>query len=160
MKGIGVKTVLIMFFVTFIAVAPTLSKSKDSGGPKAAINQLLVMQAEAWNRGDLTAFMTGYLDSPDTSYTSGGAEVWGYEAIHARYAKAYGTNSSAMGKLKFSNLRIVEVGKDSAFCVGQFFLEKPDASKTDGVFSLVLKKTPSGWKIIHDHTTAGIKKAE
>jgi len=146
-----------LLLVISVAIFPALSKSKDSGD-KEAIHKVLDMQAEAWNRGDLADFMTGYVNSPDTSYTSGGAEVWGYDAIHKRYAKTYGTNSSAMGKLSFTNLRIVEVGKDSAFCVGHFHLLKADASNAEGVFSLVFKKTSSGWKIIHDHTTAGIKK--
>ena len=148
---------VVTMLVMAVAISPALSKSTD-GGDKVAIHKVLDMQAEAWNRGDLAAFMTGYLKSPDTSYTSGGAQVWGYEAIHNRYAKAYGTDSSAMGKLSFTDLRTVEVTKDSAFCVGQFHLVKPDSTKADGVFSLVLKKTSDGWKIIHDHTTSGIKK--
>lgn len=147
---------LILLALT-VSIFPAVSKSTGASG-KDAIHKVLDMQAEAWNRGDLAEFMTGYLNSPDTSYTSGGAQVWGYDAIHNRYAKAYGTNSSAMGKLNFTNLRIVEVGKDSAFCVGHFHLLKPDSTNADGVFSLVLKKTSKGWKIIHDHTTAGIKK--
>lgn len=148
---------IVTILILTVAMFPAISKSTETDD-KAAIHKVLDMQSEAWNRGDLAAFMTGYLNSPDTSYTSGGAEVWGYEAIHNRYAKAYGTDSSAMGKLSFNNLRIVEVSKDSAFCVGHFHLLKPDATEADGVFSLVFKKTSKGWKIIHDHTTAGIKK--
>lgn len=170
------KMVTALLLVMSITTIPAESKPAESGSSsplaqstkvkeletkmneKEAIQKVLDTQAEAWNRGDLSSFMTGYLESPDTSYTSGGAEVWGYDAIQKRFAKTYGTDSSAMGKLSFTNLRIVEVGNDSAFCVGHFHLVKADSSNAEGVFSLVFKKTSHGWKIMHDHTTSGIKK--
>jgi ketosteroid isomerase-like protein len=30
----------------------------------------------------------------------------------------------------------------------------PDGKQPHGVFTLILKKFPDGWKIIHDHTSA------
>ncbi len=156
--NLNFKTVVAIILLLFVGICPTLSKSSHVDNT-ASVKSVLDLQADAWNKGDLVTFMTGYLDSADTSYTSGGEEVWGYDAIHDRYVKKYGTTGGDMGKLSFSNLRIVEINKGSAFCVGHFHLVKADPTgNADGVFSLVLKQTGAGWKIIHDHTTASPKK--
>ena len=142
-----------------VAMPVANAKSGENSVQKKAIFQVMEMQANAWNRGDVDGFMVGYLNSPDTSYTSGGAQVWGYEAIKQRYVRTYGAGDrKLMGKLEFSNLKVVEATKDSAVCVGEWHLTRAKAPKAEGVFSLVFVRTPSGWKIIHDHTTAGIKK--
>jgi hypothetical protein len=40
---------------------------------RAAIQQVLRDQQDAWNRGDLAAFLRGYEPSPELVFTSGGA---------------------------------------------------------------------------------------
>jgi ketosteroid isomerase-like protein len=39
--------------------------------------------------------------------------------------------------------------------IGRFQLERPAApgGKASGIFTLVLSKTPGGWKIVLDHTS-------
>jgi ketosteroid isomerase-like protein len=123
-----------------------------------SVSALLAMQAEAWNNGDLDKFMTGYLSSPDTSYTSGGAVVWGYEALRERYQKKYGVNHEGMGKLAFSDLRIFDLGASNALCIGHWNLERAGQATVQGVFSLTLVKIGAGWKIMHDHTSVEEKK--
>lgn len=123
-----------------------------------AIVKVIDMQRDAWNRGDLDAFLTGYYQSPDTSYTSGGQEFWGYDSLKTKYSNSYGTSRDTMGTLSFTDLKVIDVTKGSAYCVGHWHLERKDKPLAEGVFTLVFKKTSSGWKIIHDHTTSGIKK--
>lgn len=148
-------------FESQIAYADDRSQASVSNKKSRAdkgVRAVLTAQKVAWNRGDLEAFMTGYLNSAHTSYTSGGEEHWGYDALLRKYTKTYGTKRDTMGKLDFTNLKIRDVGKDSAYCVGHWHLVREGKPLAEGVFSLVLVKTASGWKIIHDHTTAGIKK--
>lgn len=118
-----------------------------------AVTAVLNMQAEAWNRGDLDAFMTGYLQSPDTSYTSGGVEVWGYSALRDRYQKRYGDSKATMGKLQFTDLKIFDQGPNNALCIGHWHLDRSSEPPIDGIFSLVLVHTNAGWKVFHDHTS-------
>ncbi len=153
------KRLLAFSVLLLVAVAPALAGAGEANSKKGVI-AVLNMQADAWNRGDLDAFMTGYLKSPDTSYTSGGEEFWGYESLRKKYAHSYGTNHDTMGKLTFTDLRIVEVGKEGALCVGHWHLERKESPLIEGIFSLVFVKTTSGWKIVHDHTTAGLKKKD
>ena len=120
---------------------------------KESVLALLNMQKEAWNRGDLNTFMTGYWQSPAISYTCAGNEVWGYNAIRDRYQKRYGQNRESMGKLAFSDTRILELGKANALCIGHWHLIRDGKEPLDGTFSLVLQRTGKGWKILHDHTS-------
>ena len=57
-----------------------------------------------------------------------------------------------MGQLEFSNLRIEMLGPEAAFVRGEFHLSMSDGKKPQGLFTLVLRKFPGGWKIIHDHS--------
>ena len=150
--------------VTIVAFSVVLALSAVSGTVAAmpasesasrdAIIKVIDMQKNAWNSGDLDTFLTGYYESPDTSYTSGGQEYWGYDALRQKYTKSYGTSRDTMGTLEFSELKVIDVGKYSAYCVGHWHLERKEKQPLEGVFTLVLKNTSAGWKIIHDHTTS------
>jgi ketosteroid isomerase-like protein len=59
-----------------------------------------------------------------------------------------------MGKLEFSNLRIELLGSEAAFVLGEWHLAMSDGKTPHGLFTLVFRKFPDGWKIVHDHTAA------
>jgi beta-aspartyl-peptidase (threonine type) len=59
-----------------------------------------------------------------------------------------------MGKLAFSDLRIETLGPAAALVRGSFQLTMPDGKQPHGIFTLVFRKFPEGWRIIHDHTCA------
>ncbi len=120
---------------------------------EAAITQVLQKQQEAWNRGDLDAFMAGYWHSPELTFFSGGKEHHGWQAAMDRYKAAYQSPGHEMGKLEFSDLRVKVFAKDAAFVRGGWHLTMPDGKTPHGLFTLVFHKFPDGWKIIHDHTS-------
>jgi beta-aspartyl-peptidase (threonine type) len=97
--------------------------------------------------------MSSYLRSPDTSYTAGGSEVWGYDALRERYQKHYGSSKETMGQLKFDILKVLDLGPRNALCIGHWHLERKGQPDLDGTFSLVFVRTDDGWKIVHDHTS-------
>lgn len=142
---------------TGISLAAALAPPAWSGSAAAepAILQVLHAQARAWNCADLDKFMSYYLNSPETSYTSGAKQVWGYAQLQKRYQDRYGKSKATMGKLDFSDLRVIDLGPEQALCIGQWHLRRQAApQKLNGVFSLVLVHGKDGWKIIHDHTSA------
>jgi ketosteroid isomerase-like protein len=129
------------------------------GGDEANIRAALTAQVEAWNRGDIPAFMQSYEHSPETTFI--GANIGkGYERILERYQKNY-TTQEQMGTLTFKDLEVRMLpgscGKaEFAVVVGRFHLErtqKGESKKDDGIFSLVWRKGPQGWKIVLDHTS-------
>jgi len=121
---------------------------------EAAIETVLRTQQEAWNRHDLDAFMAGYWNSPDLTFFSGANERNGWLATLDRYRAAYASPGHEMGKLDFSALRIEMLGTDAAFVRGSWHLTMPDGKTPHGLFTLVFRKFPEGWRIMHDHTSA------
>lgn len=119
-----------------------------------AIDGVLHTQQDAWNRHDLNGFMAGYWNSPQLTFFSGATERDGWQATMDRYRAAYASPGHEMGKLEFSGLRIEMLGADSAFVRGAWQLTMPDGKTPHGLFTLVFRKFPEGWKIVHDHTSA------
>jgi beta-aspartyl-peptidase (threonine type) len=59
-----------------------------------------------------------------------------------------------MGKLEFSDLNIEALSPDAAFVRGSWKLTMSDGKAPHGLFTLVFRRLPEGWKIVHDHTSA------
>jgi ketosteroid isomerase-like protein len=119
-----------------------------------AVEHVLRLQQAAWNRHDLEGFMAGYWNSQQLTFFSAGNEQDGWQATMDRYLAKYASPGHEMGKLEFSNLRVEVLGQDSAFVRGSWQLTMSDGKKPHGLFTLVFRKFPDGWKIIHDHTSA------
>jgi ketosteroid isomerase-like protein len=128
--------------------------SGGSGNDAKAIERVLRAQQEAWNRHDLEGFMAGYWNSSELTFFSGAKETNGWQATIDRYLAKYASPGHEMGKLEFSGLRVVVLGQDSAFVRGSWKLTMSDATTPHGLFTLVFRKFPEGWKIVHDHTSA------
>jgi uncharacterized protein (TIGR02246 family) len=116
--------------------------------PEEEIRGILERQAAAWNRGDLDDFMTTYEDSAETTYT-GKSVIRGYRAILANYRQRYPTRE-AMDTVRFSGIEVRLLAPDAALVLGRYELL---SRKLGGHFTLVLRKTSSGWKIIHDQSS-------
>ena len=119
------------------------------------VRAVLQQSEQAWNRGDLTAFASYYEDSPETTFIGREVVRGGVEAILARYRRAYPTRE-AMGKLAFSNVEVRTLAPGVALVTGAFHLDRSAAGggNAAGRYTLILRKTPAGWKIIHDHTSS------
>lgn len=118
----------------------------------APVQQVLQQQQAAWNRRDLEAFMSGYWNSPELTFF-GTEKTSGWQATLERYRKRYQTGGREMGKLEFSGVQIVALGPDSAFVRGSWMLTMSDGKTPHGLFTLVFRQFPDGWKIVHDHTS-------
>jgi len=144
-----------LMFLSSLAVRATAQTSKTNAADgKAAIEQVLRTQQDAWNRHDLDAFMASYWNSPDLTFFSGANQRHGWQETMGRYKATYLSPGHEMGKLEFANLRIEILGPDAAFVRGEFHLTMPDGKTPHGLFTLVFRKFADGWKIIHDHTSA------
>jgi uncharacterized protein (TIGR02246 family) len=126
---------------------------------ETAIRTVLEEQVAAWNRGDIPGFMASYEDSPETTFVGTSSVNKGFQPILERYKKGYATKEQ-MGTLTFKELdiRLLPTAggvTEYAVVTGRFHLEraaKGEATKDDGVFSLVWHKGVGGWKILLDHT--------
>jgi ketosteroid isomerase-like protein len=118
----------------------------------------MAAQAAAWNRADIPAFMQTYENSPDTTFI-GASSRKGYGPILERYKelhhRADGRSPSPTRQSAAPQL-LRRTSAEYAVVTGNFHLErtaKGEAKKDDGIFSLVWRKGPQGWKILLDHTS-------
>jgi uncharacterized protein (TIGR02246 family) len=118
------------------------------------IKSLLANSEAAWNKGDLVAFASYYEDSPETTYVGREVTRGGTQAILERYRRAY-PNRDAMGTLTFTEIEIRTLAPNVALAMGKYGLKRSAAGGGDasGRFTLILRKTAAGWKIIHDHSS-------
>jgi uncharacterized protein (TIGR02246 family) len=118
----------------------------------AEIQSVLRAQQDAWNRGDIDEFMNGYARSASTVFVSDDQVRRGWDTVRERYRQKY-SDRTKMGTLAFSDLEITILSPDAAVVLGRWALKR----KTDephGRFTLIFKRLPEGWRIVHDHTSA------
>jgi beta-aspartyl-peptidase (threonine type) len=121
---------------------------------KQGIKHVLTSQVEAWNHGKLENFMEGYWRSPALTFFSGATVTKGWEPTLARYQQRYKSAGKEMGHLEFQDLDIDLLSRRSAVVTGKWKLTMPDGKTPHGLFTLVFKRMPEGWRIVHDHTSA------
>ncbi len=147
-----------LIFPAIFSVILSLSAlaAAQNSRPKvqAQIRNTLLNQQASWNRGDLEEFMAGYWNSPDLTFYSGSNIARGWQAALDRYRKSYQGENREMGQLEFSDLDVQPLASDAAFVRGAWKLTLKDGKTPHGLFTLIFRKFPQGWRIIHDHTSA------
>jgi ketosteroid isomerase-like protein len=142
-------------FALLVSALATQSIAQDAHATDPAatapINAVLAAQQSAWNKGDIRAFMDGYWNSPDVTFSGSSGVSRGWQSVFTRYQQRY-PSQSAMGHLDFSDLEIRSLNSTSALVLGKWRLTL-SSGDIGGVFTLVFQKFPNGWKIIHDHTS-------
>lgn len=122
--------------------------------PVPAILRVLQAQTEAWNHGDLEAYMEGYWKSDKLTFYGGGTVVRGWQATLERYRRRYQSEGRAMGQLDFPDQEVEILGPDTALARGHYHLRMPDGSEPRGLYTVILRKLPEGWRIVHDHSSS------
>jgi len=114
------------------------------------IHKVLADQAAAWNAKNLEGFMAYYWKSEGLTFQSGPSRLRGWQTMLDRYKKNYAGDK--WGVLSFSDLEVSVLAPDAAYVLGRWKLDGT-AQPLGGVFTLVFRKFPEGWRIIHDHTS-------
>ena len=118
----------------------------------AEIQSVLTAQQDAWNRGDIDAFMNGYARSASTVFVSEDEVRRGWETVRDRYHMRY-SDRAKMGTLSFSEIEVTMLSPDAAVVLGRWKLKREN-DEPHGRFTLIFKRLPEGWRIVHDHTSA------
>lgn len=123
----------------------------DTG--EEAVRKVLADQAKAWNNGNIDDFMKGYVKSESLRFASGGTVTSGWKPTLDRYKSRY-TDRETMGTLTFSGIHVLVLSSSYAEVFGKWKLERVNQSNPSGLFTLLMKKTPNGWRVFHDHTSS------
>jgi ketosteroid isomerase-like protein len=141
------------FVLIVLSLGGVLAFAQSAEPVDAAIRAVMLQQQDAWNRHDLEAFMAGYWNSPDLTFISNTNKTSGWQPTLDRYRKSYQAGGHEMGKLEFSDLDIQALSDQAAFVRGSWKLTMSDGKTPHGLFTLIFRKFPDGWKIVHDHTS-------
>src|SRR5437868_666903 len=85
------------------------SSTDDDKSIAAAVEAVLRAQEDAWNRGDIDAFVDHYWKSDSLTFSSGGKTTRGWTDTLNRYRSRYPTPEK-MGHLSLSALEITPLG--------------------------------------------------
>jgi uncharacterized protein (TIGR02246 family) len=142
----------ILGLALFLPTLANRAEEPPSNQASAAIRAVIQSQQDAWNRGDIDAFMNGYARSDKTVFVSGDEITRGWRTVRDRYKAKY-SDREKMGTLNFSDLEITELGPDAAVALGRWELKRAK-DNPHGRFTLIFRQTPEGWRIVYDHTSA------
>lgn len=149
---VAVAIALFLFLGSLLATpGDAAADHPDNSAITGAIRAVLDEQVNAWNRGDIDSFMNGYVRSSETEFVSGNTVTRGWQTVRDRYTKKYDSREK-MGLLAFSEIKIKPLSAEAALVTGRWELTRKE-DKPQGRFTLVFRKLPEGWRIIHDHTS-------
>lgn len=136
-------------------VAGAVSETKGAAPAtvESPVLQLLHQQVDDWNHGNIEGFMAGYWNSPDLTFYSGGTVTRGWQPTLDRYKKRYQGAGQEMGSLTFGDLEVTPLAEGIAMVRGHWRLAMQDGKTPQGLFTLLVRKFPEGWRIVHDHSS-------
>lgn len=146
-------TIGIVLGYLFCDVRADAIKSSGRSSAHGQVNRLLREQQEAWNKGDIDGFLSAYEMSKDITFYSDDVIEPGWVALRDRFTKSYVTNKKPMGQLEFTDNEYSVFPGEAVIVRGRWTLNLGDGKTRGGLFTILVKKTDTGWKIVHDHTS-------
>lgn len=141
----GMKAYFLFLFSFFALFASSQS------GEEKAIRQLLAVQTENWNRGDIEGFMQTYWKSDSMMFIGKNGVTFGWQETLNNYKKGY-PDTTAMGKLSFDIIMVKELSPEYYYVVGKWMLKRA-IGDLSGHYDLLLRKINGRWFIIADHSS-------
>ena len=135
------------YFLLFSISITSFGQSDDEKN----IKNIMATQNEAWNRGDVDAFMIGYWESDSLMFIGSSGITYGYKNTLANYKKRY-PDAAAMGKLTFTLIQVQRMASKFFHVIGKWQLIR-SIGDVGGHFTLVFKKIKGRWVIISDHSS-------
>ncbi len=147
------KIIVVMIGLLLLGISEAVYADKKpvKKTPEAEIKQVMLMQEEAWNRGDLDSFMVHYWNSPKLRFVSKTKVRMGWQNVYNNYHENYAEKGD-MGVLTFEVKSVDMIGKEDGLVVGSWKVDNKNGSFA-GYFTLWFKKIDKRWQIILDHTS-------
>ncbi len=139
------------FAVLALVIGMVFTAVVDAQPAEEAIKELLKTQEAAWNKGDIEAFMEGYVKSEELHFVGASGVTHGWEATLQRYLKGY-PDRQTMGVLSFDLQEITKRTDEVYTVIGRYNLKREEMDDASGIFLLVVQKVDSEWRIVADST--------
>jgi hypothetical protein len=150
---------ILMVVLLLLIIATYILPNNRSGSSRqipdcSFFDSLLQQQSEAWNKGDLTAFMMYYLQSDQLYYATAKKNSRGWQSLYDSYHSHYWQKEEVRGQLTFTTQECIPMDKRSELFMvpGEWSLAR-FGDTLGGKFNLIFRdEGASGWKIIVDNT--------
>ena len=136
-----------------LCLLTTASAAPKFDEVRAQIQAALDQQSACWSKGDLEGYLGFYLDSPELTFAITDKINKGYNDLHSVYERVF--NLKNMGKMRYEDTQIYPLCETSALSVSRYTISVDGQPALGGVVTYGWTKTSKGWKIFHDHRTAG-----
>lgn len=137
-----------LFFAFFLLITSHLfSQSKN----EKSIRNILDEQTRAWNRGDITSFMSGYWENDSLMFIGKSGVTYGWTNTLNNYKKAY-PDTAAMGQLLFTLIQVKKLSGKYYHITGKWFLKR-SIGDVGGHYTLLFRKIKGRWVIVSDHSS-------
>jgi ketosteroid isomerase-like protein len=150
-----IRHLTLAFLITSLIILAGCNSKSDSfsnyESSKKEINAMMLQTAEDWSKGDLEAFMEGYIKSDSLKFVGSNGITYGWQQTLDNYKKGYPTKDHT-GTLTFNLLEFDQLAKDVFLVIGEYHLKR-NVGDADGLFSIILKRIDGKWKIIADHSS-------
>jgi len=151
-RDISARLSFLLLLAALAACVSTPDSARDSERTMKDVRAVLDAQAAAWNRGDIAGYMDGYERAETTTFISGDTVTRGWQTVLERYKQHYDSREK-MGTLTFSELEIKPLSPFYAVATGRWQLARAEDTP-HGRFTLLLRRTDAGWRIVLDTTTS------
>ena len=118
---------------------------------EAALRHLLRESADAFNAGDLQGHLADY-DESVTFMTRNGPRP-GVAPIEKAFRERYFKDGKPKQQLRFEQENVRLLSDDVALVTGRYMLSGGGEPDLSGWFTTIWKRTPKGWKVVHDHSS-------
>lgn len=143
----------ILFCCVLIFSMPVFSQEAPANfeTSKQEITDMMLQQADDWSKGDLEAFMEGYIKSDALKFVGSKGITYGWINTLERYKKSY-PDADHTGTLTFDLIEFDALAEDVYLVIGAFHLKR-NVGDANGMFSVILKRIDGKWLIIADHSS-------
>ena len=137
---------ILIFALSAFGIFPAFSQSKDVKD----IIQLMRVEEDAWNKGDIEAYVNLYAPEDSTRMIYSTGAVYGKDSILAFYKKYW--PKERMGMLKLTHDSIERLSDTYYYVSGYFNVSYPTGKEIKGRFSGLVKKINGKWYLYTDHS--------
>ena len=137
----------IIFIILLLFSIRSIAQSSD----ELLVRKVLSEQTDAWNNGNVDAFMKGYWESDSLMFVGKNGVTYGWKNTLNNYKKNY-SDTTAMGKLDFNIISVKRLSFQYFFIIGKWHLKR-SIGDIGGYFTLLFKKIKSNWVIVTDHSS-------
>ena len=128
-------------------VVPTTAETFD------AVTNTLDAAAAAWSSGDVEAVMATYVADEPLLVFLGDTPLKGPDAVRAALT-ARAAQPGGLGQMTYEWFETLQFDVNTTVVSGRVVVRR-DARTSRGLFTRVLRRTPDGWRIVHDQLAWG-----